>query len=282
MLYPRLLESRYAQTLMSIVNDAFLTWAHGDLKAKLQGVVAEAGLVHQDSIRRDASWIDALKALMGSLDMTYPPMTRKIQIAASMAAQDVNAWQSRQWGKITKTAFGIDVLRHEPWKSGVADGFVERNVGLITKLADETRGAIYDQILGDITAGKRWDAIYDGLMSSGLDGLPKGPLAKVEVRARLIARDQVGKLNGQLAERRQRDIGVSRYVWRTAQDERVRPAHADREGQVFSWDDPPEGGHPGFDYSCRCVSEPMLADVLGEIEGVEDLGTEELATDATQ
>tara|TARA_B100001248_G_scaffold201654_1_gene155893 strand:- start:346 stop:621 length:276 start_codon:yes stop_codon:yes gene_type:complete len=46
------------------------------------------------------------------------------------------------------------------------------------------------------------------------------------------------------------------YIWRTSGDDKVRTSHAMREGKVFSWDNPPEGGHPGEDYGCRCTAEP--------------------------
>ena len=38
------------------------------------------------------------------------------------------------------------------------------------------------------------------------------------------------------------------YIWRTVGDDKVRDSHAEREGCIFSWDDAPEGGHPGEDY----------------------------------
>ncbi len=41
-------------------------------------------------------------------------------------------------------------------------------------------------------------------------------------RAKLLARDQVGKLNGRLTQRRQQDIGVEMYIWSTSRDERMR------------------------------------------------------------
>lgn len=46
------------------------------------------------------------------------------------------------------------------------------------------------------------------------------------------------------------------YIWRTQGDTKVRGTHAQREGQIFSWDTAPEGGHPGEDYNCRCHAEP--------------------------
>jgi SPP1 gp7 family putative phage head morphogenesis protein len=74
-----------------------------------------------------------------------------------------------------------------------------------------------------------------------------------ESRAELIARDQTLKLNGEITATRQMRAGVERYVWSTSQDERVRESHAELEGQTFSWTEPPEVGHPGQQFQCRCV-----------------------------
>ena len=45
------------------------------------------------------------------------------------------------------------------------------------------------------------------------------------------------------------------YVWRCVGDDKTITTHAEREGQVFAWDNPPEGGHQGEDYNCRCWAE---------------------------
>ena len=75
-----------------------------------------------------------------------------------------------------------------------------------------------------------------------------------EKRAALIACDQVGKLNSQLAQLEQMNQGVNSYIWVTMKDNRVRPAHREREGKRFYWDNPPSGGHPGWAIRCRCTS----------------------------
>ena len=75
-----------------------------------------------------------------------------------------------------------------------------------------------------------------------------------EKRAALIACDQVGKLNSQLAQLEQMGQGVESYIWVTMKDNRVRPAHREREGKRFYWDSPPSGGHPGFAIRCRCTA----------------------------
>ncbi len=83
-----------------------------------------------------------------------------------------------------------------------------------------------------------------------------------ERRSKLIARDQVGKLYGQLNASRQKDIGVEKFTWRTVGDERVRDEHEALDGEVFSYDDPPEEGLPGEEVLCRCSAEPLFSDLL--------------------
>lgn len=82
--------------------------------------------------------------------------------------------------------------------------------------------------------------------------------------AMLLARDQTNKINGQITQTRQERLGVKRYKWITSRDERVRETHQELDGQIFSWDDPPiisdDGrvGHPGDDYQCRCIAQPVF------------------------
>jgi SPP1 gp7 family putative phage head morphogenesis protein len=92
-------------------------------------------------------------------------------------------------------------------------------------------------------------------------------------RARLIARDQIGKLNAEITEKRHKELGVTEYIWDAAMDERTRGnptglypnakySHWDREGKVFKYSDPPEDGPPGYSYQCRCVAIPKLPEEL--------------------
>ncbi len=65
--------------------------------------------------------------------------------------------------------------------------------------------------------------------------------------------------NGKLSEMEQRELGYTLYIWRTMDDEKVRPSHAANDGIVFAWDIPPPTGHPGEEYGCRCWAEPLIA-----------------------
>lgn len=49
---------------------------------------------------------------------------------------------------------------------------------------------------------------------------------------------------------------ATHYIWRTRRDGRVRSSHAENDGKVFAWDNPPPTGHPGDAPGCRCTAEP--------------------------
>lgn len=62
--------------------------------------------------------------------------------------------------------------------------------------------------------------------------------------------------------------GIEEYIWRTAGDNRVRPAHILRNGKKFKWDRPPLDGHPGMAIRCRCVAIPVIDLDNLKIQGV--------------
>lgn len=66
--------------------------------------------------------------------------------------------------------------------------------------------------------------------------------------------------SGMINELRQRGLGIRQYIWRSRDDGKVRSSHAHYDDQIFSWDDPPEGGHPGQAFNCRCHAEPYVED----------------------
>lgn len=92
--------------------------------------------------------------------------------------------------------------------------------------------------------------------------------------------------NGKLSEEDNSAAGYKHYFWHTAEDEKVRPAHAENNGKIFAWDDPPPTGHPGEDYNCRCWVEPVdlsndiitpISDLIDDIN--EDRPQEEIIND---
>lgn len=93
--------------------------------------------------------------------------------------------------------------------------------------------------------------------------------------AKFLARNETSIFMSKFHEQRYKEAGITRYIWSTSHDARVRPAlgttdygdnHRRLEGRVFSYDDPPvvdtangRKANPGEDYNCRCVAIPILA-----------------------
>ena len=167
---------------------------------------------------------------------------------------DISQFNQKQLQKTMHTVFGVDVFTHEPWLSDQLDLFAQQNVDLITNLTDKALG----DIKGIVTRG-----FAGGINLKDMSGQLKDRIGFTKNRAKLIARDQTSKLNGQLTQLRQTQNGISKYQWATAGDERVRPSHAEKEGNIYSWDNPPaDTGNPGDDINCRCVAIPILEDLI--------------------
>lgn len=70
------------------------------------------------------------------------------------------------------------------------------------------------------------------------------------------------QLHGELVGAASRAAGLTKYVWTTQLDEVVREGHAELEGTIQLWSDPPvtdETGyraHPGEPRNCRCTAWP--------------------------
>ena len=50
---------------------------------------------------------------------------------------------------------------------------------------------------------------------------------------------------------------TGQYVWKTMGDDKVRSSHADLDGEIFSYHNPPPEGNPGDAYGCRCQAIPI-------------------------
>lgn len=78
-------------------------------------------------------------------------------------------------------------------------------------------------------------------------------------RAKLIARDQVGKFHAQMDKERHQELGITRFIWSTSLDEKVREDHRELEGKIFTYaQGHPVEGLPGQPIQCRCVAIPII------------------------
>lgn len=62
------------------------------------------------------------------------------------------------------------------------------------------------------------------------------------------------RLDQHLSQLRQQCSGIKFYIWRTKNDDKVRPSHQERNGKLFAYGNNDE--RPGDAYGCRCIAEP--------------------------
>jgi len=222
----------------------------------------EATAVHLPTgqIRQDAlGWRDQLNRVMQRIadDMRDP--TNQIIKEMVRIGPQTNQYNKAEWTRLVRSQYGVNPTKEDPEKyNALLANWARNNALLIKDIPDKTSRQIAEQVNQALIEGTNLadtqKEIFN-IMSDRTD--------VQDSRAKLIARDQVAKLNGQLTMERQVDMGVDSYIWRTVGDERVRETHADNEDQTFTWDNPPaETGHPGEDYQCRCWAEPILPEFV--------------------
>lgn len=183
------------------------------------------------------------------------PSAISVPMAPGEVITDPNALRAR-------FGMGIDLYRTEPWLAARQANWVAQNTALIK--------TIPERYLSDVQNIVR-NGVLQGLSPKTLADQIKAAAGVADRRAKVIARDQIGKANAELTQYRQKDLGVTRYKWVTAHDERVRgnpygrypgarPSHYARDDKEFSWDQAPEGGHPGMAILCRCHASPVFDD----------------------
>ena len=100
-------------------------------------------------------------------------------------------------------------------------------------------------------------AVLSGDTSANLRKTLAREFGLSDSRAKLIARDQIGKTTADLNRLRHQQAGITEYDWSTAADERVRPLHRALNGRRYKYGEPTgaEGGlPPGQPVQCRCVA----------------------------
>ncbi len=207
-------------------------------------------------VRTDASNAQsAIDAATRAFEAQLRARGDELERLAQRTATRTSAFQRAQLGEQVKAALGIELPLGELGAKKVT-GFVEENAALIRTVPRRYLEAVGATVLREVKRGTRHEEIAEQL---------ERDLGIAENRAALIARDQVSKLYSDINTERQKALGIERYEWSSSQDERVRDEHAELNGKIFSYSDPPSVGNPGEDINCRCVAIPVFEDRLGEL-----------------
>ncbi len=285
-IYPYNIERKYWKEIKAwmapLVEQANLI-----LMSSLPGWVLEYNLSTEriDSIRMD-EFAEELTASMDELKVIAEKAAEEnLKPMIVDVGYDVSDQNAKQWSKFTEGLLGVKLFPHEAWESEVIKVWGQNNYNLITSLTDEyikkVNLLVSEGVQTSASAKTYEDAIKEMLQQS--KKLGKDMLNN---RAKLIARDQVGKLSEQFTQRRQQDAGIDMYIWATVGDERVRKNHKVMNGKVCRWDDSTVysddngktwksrssiGGvqlPPGQAIQCRCTAIPFFSDLIEEVDEI--------------
>ncbi len=210
-------------------------------------------VLRQDDLRNtpegDEGWFESLRrAFMDALGAAAVA-DGKAQGLAAMVAQRVDKYNKEQFHRLLRRAYGVDVFKAEPGLAKILRPWEAENIGLIKSIPEQYLDTLHGRVVAAVRKGTSLRELTSQIRDTY--DLPRN-------RAELIARDQIGKLNGDLTRYRQTNIGVEEYDWHGVMDEREREEHVAREGKRFRWDTPPHDGHPGHAIRCRCWGSPVL------------------------
>lgn len=160
----------------------------------------------------------------------------------------LNAYQRAEMVVRYSRAFGANVspLLPDSVMAPTLKARLRANVDLIKSLPSQYQAQVQEQFYKVFSE--------HGLDQQKLNQMLTERFNVAKNRAKLITRDQNNKIIGELNAERNKQLGIERYTWVTAGDERVRSSHSLLNGTRQRWDSPPSVGHPGYDIQCRCIS----------------------------
>lgn len=167
-----------------------------------------------------------------------------------------------QWEKSVERTLGAKIDKK---------GYLEKCGAACESWANNSRKALFGLFSGAKDMfGRAVDTAID--FGESIAEAVKRVYEKFLARVGQITQHAIGELNALLSKLLHIDSGVTRYMWKTKRDFRVRECHASFDGHIFQWDSPPEvwyrtgAGivytgrrcHPGEDYGCRCTASPIF------------------------
>lgn len=274
LLMPRMIERRYTSRFLAIVRMTEEA-LRAEVIAKLPAImdIVEAQRPKPSTDRYDVDTDKLVKQLFIATTLSLDKELkdddlRNLGLAVGYETSEFNRKQN---AKAFRNVLGIDLIGEEPFIAQELKNFSEQNVGLIKDVNRQFVANAQTQVFEGIRRGTRHEEIAKNILgtSKTVEGFATSA-KKAKNRAKLIARDQVNKLNGQLNELRQTEAGLTKYTWRDSGDARVRDDHH-LDGEVFSWNSSvseggalkPKGGlDPGGDVQCRCWAEPYFDNLI--------------------
>lgn len=199
-----------------------------------------------------------------------------IFMGLNQTAEQIKQHEDAQFQKQLQNGIGVSFQTNASWWPNTKASWAQNNYNLITSNARN-----YISQINTLCE----QAVVNGYSVKQLqEQIKKASNGLTDKKCRLIARDQIGKLQGQVSQAQMEEVGLEMYVWETSGDERVRSTHIPMDGLLCRWDDAnvysADGGktwvdrpagairmHPGQDIQCRCVALAYFPELESEVFG---------------
>lgn len=262
--YPHLLEMEYRKYLHAQLN--LLRGVVGDLMHTLQTAPIEDATAALERAR--ARWTAGVQRSTETLartaihviDHQAKELDRQTRAVLGVPAAMLGVQMHVTMPRALRIDADIGATRE---LDGRVTGWIHENVSLIKSLGDTPLAEIEQVVARAYARGDRNTTLASEIVKR---------FGVAEDRAKVIARDQIGKLNGRVSADRHQRMGLTRFIWRDVGDRRVRPEHRHLSGTTWAYASPPSEGLPGEPIQCRCHDEPIFDDVLAELDRLEAAG----------
>lgn len=185
---------------------------------------------------------------------------------------DVERRERRAWMEHARAlGYGVKAELLNAPIGGVYHKLMQDQVELITSIPLKAAAEVHATVAENLVTGTRAEDLAKKIMEIG---------NVTKARANLIARTETSRAATALTQARSEFIGSTHYIWRSAEDYKVRPelgikhfaelntlamgSHRKLNGTVQAWKDPPIAdpkgirAHPGSIWNCRCYAEPII------------------------
>ncbi len=226
---------------------------------QIDSIIREAGL-RDDAVRADdwsARIADLFAATRSAVEPAEQEARRRMETLGDQVREHATDEQVRQ----VRAVMGVaPSFYDDEVVGGLLNEWKRRNGAFITQFSNgeiEEAQAVVSR------------AVRNGRATEDVKNDLRKRFRISDNRAERIARTEISQLNSQITRERQRELGVEKFIWITAQDERVRDQHEEWAGREFEWDNPPDGVLPGEPVNCRCTSRMAVEGLLDDLEAEE-------------
>ncbi len=241
---------------VTIGYSAFLASVQEALNVQVRKATAEA--INALGLRLDGPTENTVARIFEPIEETNNVLAdagTPLAVGVAAWSREAEEFDQDKWDSAAMVLLGLGFL-DSATERAILDSWIRENLLLIQNVNRQQLAQLQTFLLR---------AFREGLPVATIEAEIARVLGVSVSRARLIARDQIGKLVGQLDRARQLQAGIEGFIWRTQADERVRPSHRALDGREFAWNAPPAIGTPGQPIQCRCTAEPILTAIVPQL-----------------